>query len=874
MPRSRLRPHPQAVERALRALYHLGYDRDLVEFDYQVWSGTGRIRADLVAFGRAEPKDMTTAALVVEIATEGYNRDQAWQHAAALGRTLAAPVVGIADEVALHLATVAVDGSTRRLIELPYDEPGFTSSIVEELGPRFLLEMKTGSRRPGLFPIDVALLEAARQESEDKLTPRVERALSAALEYLGYRATPGQSKDELNRSHQQAARLVVGGLTALVLRDNQGLEGLAAGALVDTILQRHPSEFRWIQSLGRSELDGLTGVIAGLGEDVTFRGLDPVILSSVYEGALVTDAARRHLGTHYTPPGLARRMLAELPVEEIEPGDRSILDPTCGSGGLLLAAHDRLRALQPSGWNLTESHRDLAEHLTGFDTDAFAVEIARLSLFLHAHPAGNGWDIRHADALQVQLPPSLRPSIIVANPPWRRLIRDNKRVEQADPFLHWMLQNLRAEGFLAVVLPAGWLSNQMSEGAREALRQNCDIFEIWRLPKGTFDSASLAPAVLFAQKKGRNQRRSQALLFRRVIRRSQLPKFYTADSESESFLASEEQVPTRGPLLTGPLISKFLGSQGPTLASVASVVAGPQPKPGFRNRRSGDCFYLPQLTNLPAFAKIDDKRLIRVHFPRDFQTARGAAGLGQRKVVVPAASGPDTPWRLRTALDLHGALVRNTMHMVLPKDDDDTLLYGLHAFLGSGFASCWIDELSPERHVKTSSLLSMPIPAREEVWRELADIGAVLVEVAGDPNEVGPLTSALDDLVWAGLSITDELRSRLIRRLAQGVSPEKTTRATATYSSPPQNPSGVSRSRFGVINDVSGGKVLIEIPGITPEGGTWMEPPPGLPAWLCQKDATFDVLIRDGDAPEAGNYSYQSESWVDDERLFNDPAYH
>lgn len=870
----------EAFDRVAQTLQRFGYGPELLEWDFPVWLGDRKVTADLVAFSRQEPKDMSTAALVVDLVpAEGWS-EQAMYQVAAVGFTLAAPVVGTADERGLRLAAVESTGFTRPLIDIAFDSFVLRSDLVEQLSPQRLLEMKTGSRQPGLFPIDISLLEKARQAAEDRLVPRVERALVGAFDHLGYGGTAPIPKEGegVDRSHQRAARLVVSALTALVLRDKEDLGSLSAGALIDTLMQRHIREFGWVAHLTSRELEALTGIIAGLGADITFKGLDPAILSGVYESTLVTDVRRRQLGTHYTPPGLARRMLAQLPIEEIPPGERSVIDPTCGSGGLLLAAHDRLRALQPPEWDLFESHRELAESLRGYDTDGFAVEIARLSLFLHALPVGNGWDVRQADALNVRLSASERPAIIVANPPWRGTrTSTGKRAELADTFLHWMLRSLEPGGLIAVVLPVGWLVNRTSDAARSELRSLCDLFEVWRLAKGTFESASLAPAVLFARKKHLPDSIGGNILFRRAISRPDLAHFYRGTAESESFLVSGDRIPLTAPLLLGPLTAAFQSRRITTLASVADVIAGPQPKAGYQPRAASEanCRFLSHLSYLTPFGSPKPSDLEYARFPEDFQAARGETGLGRRKVIIPAASGPDTPWRIRTALDPHGILVRNTMHMVVPHGDDEIALYGLYAFLGSVFASCWVDEVAPERHVKTAHISGMPIPPRaSNTWNRLARLGRGLARATGS-TDVEELTTRLDRLVFDALDIDESLQVKLSRRIGARRAPEGVARPSLRVMETASETAGTPvRSRIGVVHDARDGRLRVEVLGITPPDGVWIDPPPGMPGAMCREDSTFDVLIPDGGSLMNAKFSFQRESWVEVDSLFERPAYH
>jgi SAM-dependent methyltransferase len=859
------------LQPAKQTLALLGYGAELVEEKYPIWTPQGNVSADLAAFARRDPKDMSTAAIVVQAAPEAsYLRAQ--QEVADLALNLAAPFTAVAMPKGLNISSVSTDGRSQTLAEVSYADPGSATRIAHKIDPRSILEAKSGSRQPGLFPVDVSILEKARKDSGERLTPRVESSLMAAFDVLGYKQHK-KSSNAAERYHQRAARLVVGALTALVLRDKSGLSKSNPGSLIDTILQQHPKEFSWAQRLKTREFDALTGIIAGLGGDIDFRGLDPAILSEVYEAALVSDAQRRNLGTHYTPPTLARRILAETPVETIPPHERMVIDPTCGSGGLLLAAHDRLRGLQSSDLDLHESHRELTAHLHGFDTDPFAVEIARLSLFLHAVPAGNGWDVKNENALDVSLTEADKPSIIVANPPWKNTNAvGGKRREMADDFLLWMLRNLRPGGLLSIVLPVGWLDSRSSREVRDAVKSACDIFEIWRLPKGSFNSANAAPTVLFARRSEKDKSSQGPVLFRRVLNRTALEQFYKSGHFSESHLASAQDIPEgEGPLLAGPLTDwAHSRTSLKTLGDFAQIISGPQPLPRVADRSdgSGNCAYLNFARDLRSFAEPPQDKLIRLRFPEDFQSGRGSAGLGKRKILTPAASGPDTPWRIKPSIDLDGILVRNSMHMVLPHEDDDQMLYGLLAFLGSGFASAWVDERALERNISTRDARSIPAPPSGVIRGRLAEIGQELHESADSLHSKYGLLQELEQTVWEVMGVPDPLRLKLQLRLSTAHAPEKEWRYQWRAENNPSAEGGRLRVRYGSVLAAHENAVLLDVPGVTSSEGEWAEPPSGMPGSLCRPGETFDVRIRDGAPLSSGRYTHQNASWMSSEDMF------
>ena len=169
------------------------------------------------------------------------------------------------------------------------------------------------------------------------------------------------------------------------------------------------------------------------------RELSGDSIAACYEELLASDAdARQARGAFYTPPALGRR-LVEVALEGTAP-DR-VLDPTCGTGNLLLAAGRNLVARGVS-W------RDAVTRMHGVDTDEAALEIAigRLAEVADIAPGS----VEHtalrarfanADALG-DLPWRDRFDLVVGNPPFGNAIEkrtarsDDERTHYAERFPH------------------------------------------------------------------------------------------------------------------------------------------------------------------------------------------------------------------------------------------------------------------------------------------------------------------------------------------------------------------------------------------------------------------------------------------------------
>lgn len=845
----------------------LGYSSDQYRRDYPVWlGGQERTLASLVAFGRNSPLDMTTATVVIEVSVNQVVRAKSIE----VARALAAPMLVFLESSQLSISMVPHDAEPNEIVRLSYGDEGSLRSLSSSMGPTQLLQAKLGRRQPSLFPVDVRLLESARERSEQRLTPLVNAALEAAAEMS--RSTlfevPGSEQSE--RLHKQAARIVVGALTALALRDKEGLQDLSPAALADTSQQRYSGYFQWLQTATLQEHRTLEAIISALGDDVDYCSLDPRVLASVYENCLVTDAHRKALGTHYTPSGLARLMLQTLPIESLRPDSRLVLDPTCGSGGLLLAAHDRLRDLQSPSIDPISGHEETVAQLRGLDKDNFAVELTRLSLLLNAYPAGNGWHISQADVLETNLDEEDRPSVIVANPPWQNSNTAGARRELAEQFLHWMVRMLIPGGLLAVIMPLGWLNSGNSRASRADFQDQCNIFEVWRLPEKFFESASMAPAVLMAQKKVSVSSRQLSRLHKRVVRRPAISAFYVSGQPEEVTLQVDFDDPS-SPIVAGPLLGAFADrTRWSRLAEHVNVVTGPQPNAGVSRRRGAppdaNAFFLPTAGRLPHFGEVGLEHLLMVNFPRDFQlgSRRGEAGLRRQKVLVSASRSADNPWRLRVGVDRIGILARNSLQMLIPRDGH---LFGLMAFLGSTFAAAWIDESVLDRNISTADIRSIPVPQSDEDWRDLSSIGDRIFSAPS--SERRRLLDELEEVVWSSMKIDSRLRLIITERFAGFTDPAGVIRhpLTGTGVAHRDVRSSTSRNTFGATRDVRSDEAQVVIPGLTEETGLWVRPPGRMSGWMLQPGSTFVAQVPESELLDEATFAYQKNSWLGDDEL-------
>lgn len=183
------------------------------------------------------------------------------------------------------------------------------------------------------------------------------------------------------------------------------------------------------------------------------------------------DLFKGALGQYFTP-----RPLVELMVElaGVRPGDR-VLDPSCGSGGFLVAARAR------------------GAEVEGIEVDPDLAALARLNLAIHGAPVRA---VRTADFFAERADPEH--DVVLANPPFSvpvtdpevlaryRLAAGRRRVVSDVLFLEAALRTLRPGGRLVTVLPYGVLTNRVAARLRAWVEAHAVREAVVSLPEGLF----------------------------------------------------------------------------------------------------------------------------------------------------------------------------------------------------------------------------------------------------------------------------------------------------------------------------------------------------------------------------------------------------
>jgi hypothetical protein len=317
----------------------------------------------------------------------------------------------------------------------------------------------------------------------------------------------------------------------------------------------------------------------------------------------------------------------------------------------------------------------------------------------------------------------------------------------------------------------------------------------------------------------------------------------------------------REDLLFGPLDTDSVGGIATTFRVVANVLSSPVPEPPASQRGGvGSDRWLKYANRVEAYGQVALEDTTPVRYPDEF-SRRGpglAPTLRAPKVLVSAKRSVQSPWRLKPVIDELGVVPRETMHMVVPRENSPENRRGLLAFLASRHASAWIDAYGPILTISPDLILSIPTREPEhESWTALRQLGAALIDNRSERRLVDTLRN-IDEVVEDSLNLPESIRIRLSSLFAGRADAAGVVRYGNTDSRPP---SGLPVERFGAVLDEAPGKLLIWVPGSTPEGGIWTEPPNRFLGWHCVPDATFDVVGPIGDLLES-RFAYQRVAYL------------
>lgn len=237
--------------------------------------------------------------------------------------------------------------------------------------------------------------------------------------------------------------------------------------------------------------------------------VDSDALGDAYEYLIANfaEGAGKKGGEFYTPQQVSK-ILAKILGNET-PDFKSVYDPTCGSGSLLIrVAHE----VQP------EKKNSLL--IRGQELNVTTYNLARMNMILHGIPAANV-NIKNGDTLTDEKHPGEKFDVISANPPYSAVWKHTDKAlkdprfasasklapkNKADfAFVQHCVSHLADNGTAAVVLPHGVLFRGGAERLiRKSLIENNLIHGVIGLPANLFYGTGISTCILVL-KKGREK---------------------------------------------------------------------------------------------------------------------------------------------------------------------------------------------------------------------------------------------------------------------------------------------------------------------------------------------------------------------------------
>jgi type I restriction enzyme M protein len=268
--------------------------------------------------------------------------------------------------------------------------------------------------------------------------------------------------------------------------------------------------------LGRTEAaknELISKVLTHL-DDIDFlhHETDIDVLGDAYEYLIgkFASGAGKGAGEFYTPPAVST-LLAKIVTfgkEKI----KSVYDPTCGSGSLLLKVTNEFIG--------KESHKDIKVY--GQESNPTTYNLARMNMILHGIHYRN-FDIQQDDTLEEPHHVEKRFEAVVANPPFSAnwsasagFLTDERFQDygklapksKADfAFVQHMIHQLDENGTMAVVLPHGALFRGAAEGhiRKHLIKDKNYLDAVIGLPANIFYGTSI-PTCILVLKKNRQHR--------------------------------------------------------------------------------------------------------------------------------------------------------------------------------------------------------------------------------------------------------------------------------------------------------------------------------------------------------------------------------
>lgn len=410
----------------------------------------------------------------------------------------------------------------------------FFKQHEDEFAPDAVYRAKTWGRFDRQYQltfVDIGLMPVVERETGEALGRLIERKVSSLT-------TAMQWKNVSAKQGQWLLQSVFWLVAAKILADKR----VATFADLDltnveaafTRVAAHYGADSPVRITNKRQREALHACAADIARFSDLSHLSTESLAYVYENTLISRKTRRDLGTHSTPPCLIDYVVGKLAdwIGGIPANRRHVFEPACGHAGFLVSALrllSELRMEASAHETPRRRHEYLQRRLHGCEIDAFALEIARLSLTLADIPNPDGWDLQPGDmfAGDILEEHSRAAMILLANPPFEDFTPKEKG-EYGKRGVSPQLQNKTAEMLIrtlphlptgavfGVVVPQGLLHSANAAPLRQVITGGFEISEICLFADKMFQKSDVESAVLLGKKVAKRPHKKHTLSYRRV----------------------------------------------------------------------------------------------------------------------------------------------------------------------------------------------------------------------------------------------------------------------------------------------------------------------------------------------------------------------
>jgi len=613
--------------------------------------------------------------------------------------------------------------------------PGFFDDHRAEFVPGSIYRAKVWGRLERDYQlefVDAGLMPLVEEEAGRKLTQLIERVVADTRKLLGWDIVSDANGRWLLKSTFWL-------LAAKILQDKE-VPGFVRLNLTDVekVYQRLARHYnsaapRPVRVGGRARHEALVAAAEQINSFGHCGCVSTEALAHLYESALIDRITRSKLGTHSTPPWLVDYIVGRLRPwieKEISVDERRVFEPACGHAAFLISAMRLLSEMLPADWH-EPRQRYLRRRLHGIEIDAFALEIARLSLTLADVPNPDGWALTEANMFSAdRLEPKVREAtIVLGNPPFENFDAKDRRQgwlpNKAAETFRRVVEHLPEGGVFGFVLPQTFLSSKQATEVRKTLIRDYEIAEISLFADKVFRYGDSESAVLIGRRLGKGASRQFSVRYQRV-REGQVEEFSrTYQPGSAENVTSERFARSSASSLFVP----DLHSVWDALSALPKLEILAHVGKGFEHKSEDDATLPPKTIKespveiegvelTPGFARWTREQVTHqqptiVWLNLDSDTIRrpgSGTTTGIPQVLLNYARISREAWRLKAIIDEQGHPVTSRFNVVRPKPAGPSLrvIWAiLNSPVGNAYAYCMF---SDKRDVLAGVMRQMPVP--------------------------------------------------------------------------------------------------------------------------------------------------------------------